>query len=130
MTKTNLSTLIDDLGTLKAVIANLLIEEKALKEALADLAPGNYEGEQFRLSVSVTERDTLDMAAVRDASVAASSLPPTPIRSKSAPCGWRRVPARRWRPEPSRFDDVTIFDRSYLKCVAPANALGGGFSMP
>ena len=66
MTKTNLSTLIDDLGTLKAVIANLLIEEKALKEALADLAPGSYEGEQFRLSVSVTERDTLDMAAVRE----------------------------------------------------------------
>ena len=53
MTKTNLSTIIDDLGALKAVIANLLIEEKALKAALEDLAPGNYEGEQFRLSISV-----------------------------------------------------------------------------
>ena len=66
MTKTNLSTIIDDLGALKAVIANLLIEEKALKAALEDLAPGNYEGEQFRLSISVAERDTLDMAAVRE----------------------------------------------------------------
>jgi hypothetical protein len=63
---TNLSKIIDDLGALKAAIANLEAEEKALKQALADLPAGAYEGEVFRLSISETERETLDMKAVRE----------------------------------------------------------------
>ena len=65
MTKTNLTATIDALGTLKAQIAELQLQEKALKANLADLTPGAYEGEQFRLSISVAERETLDMEAVR-----------------------------------------------------------------
>lgn len=63
--QTNLTKLIDDLGILKAQIAELELQEKALKAALADLAPGAYEGEAFRLSISESERETLDMKAVR-----------------------------------------------------------------
>jgi|SoiMethySBSTD1v2_1073268.scaffolds.fasta_scaffold2495989_1 hypothetical protein len=63
---TNLSKIIDDLGALKARIADLETQEKALKQALADLTPGAYEGEIFRLSVSESERETLDMKAVRE----------------------------------------------------------------
>lgn len=66
MTKTNLTATIDALGTLKAKIAELELQEKELKKALADLDPGAYEGELFRLSISETERDTLDMKAVRE----------------------------------------------------------------
>ena len=63
--QTNLTKLIDDLGILKAQIAALELQEKALKAALGDLAPGAYEGEAFRLSISESERETLDMKAVR-----------------------------------------------------------------
>lgn len=65
MTKTNLTTTIDALGEIKAQIAALEIKEKALKANLADLAPGAYEGELFRVSISQTDRETLDMKAVR-----------------------------------------------------------------
>jgi hypothetical protein len=63
---TNLQKLIDDYGILKARVAELAIAEKALKAALADLGPGAYEGERFRLSVSESTRETLDMDAVRE----------------------------------------------------------------
>jgi len=66
MTKTNLTATIDALGALKAQIADLEIQEKALKKALADVAPGAYEGELFRLSISQSVRCTLDMDAVRE----------------------------------------------------------------
>jgi len=66
MTKTNLTATIDALGALKAQIADLEIQEKALKKALADIAPGAYEGELFRLSISQSVRCTLDMDAVRE----------------------------------------------------------------
>jgi hypothetical protein len=65
-TTTNLAATIDAFGELKAEMAELAIREKALKEALADLAPGAYEGEWFRLSISQSDRETLDMAAVRE----------------------------------------------------------------
>ena len=61
----NLTKISDDLGTLKARIADLETQEKALKQALADLGPGAYEGEIFRLSISESVRATLDMEAVR-----------------------------------------------------------------
>jgi hypothetical protein len=66
MTKTNLTATIDELGEIKAQIADLTAKEKALKDALADLEPGAYEGELFRLSISQSDRDNLDMKAVRE----------------------------------------------------------------
>ena len=63
---TNLQQIIDAYGLLKAELAELNLREKALKEALADLTAGSYEGERFRLSISESERETLDMAAVRE----------------------------------------------------------------
>jgi len=66
MTKSNLVATIDALGELKAQIAALELKEKELKKALGDLEPGAYEGELFRLSISETERETLDMKAVRE----------------------------------------------------------------
>jgi hypothetical protein len=59
MTKTNLTALIDSFGALKAQQAELAIQEKALKAALADLDVGAYEGEQFRLNITAPERETL-----------------------------------------------------------------------
>lgn len=56
---TNLSTTIDALGALKAQIAELEIQEKALKAALSDLSVGNYEGEAYRLSITAPEREKL-----------------------------------------------------------------------
>ena len=40
-------------------------KEDELKAALGDLDVGAYEGELFRLSISETDRETLDMKAVR-----------------------------------------------------------------
>ena len=62
----NLSTIIDELGALKAEIADLQAREKSMKEALGDLEAGSYEGERYRISISVSDRDTLDMTAVRE----------------------------------------------------------------
>lgn len=56
MTKSNLSTLIDQYGQLKAQLAELEEAERALKRELADLEPGAYEGEQYRLTISVSDR--------------------------------------------------------------------------
>ena len=62
---TNITPTIDALGDIKAQIAELQLKEKALKAALDGLAPGAYEGDLFRLSISVADRETLDMDAVR-----------------------------------------------------------------
>lgn len=66
MTDHNTASVIDELGFLKAQIAELELKEKALKAALADLAPGSYEGDLYRVSISISARETLDMAAVRE----------------------------------------------------------------
>lgn len=60
MTKTNLSTTIDGLGEVRAQIADLELQEKALKEALKELEPGAYEGELFRLVITTPERTFRD----------------------------------------------------------------------
>jgi hypothetical protein len=62
----NLIPVIDDLGKLKAQIADLEKQEKALKAQLEHLEPGAYEGRLFRVSISVSDRETLDMEAVRE----------------------------------------------------------------
>jgi hypothetical protein len=66
MTKSNLVATIDALGELKAQIAALQTKEKELKKALGDLKPGAYEGDLFRLTLSQSIRETLDMDAVRE----------------------------------------------------------------
>ena len=66
MTNETMITTIDELGLLKAQIAEMLKAEKALKDRLGDLKPGSYEGNVFRLSVSETTQNRLDMDAVRD----------------------------------------------------------------
>jgi hypothetical protein len=66
MTKSNLTITIDTLGEIKAQIADLLKVEKDIKASLEGLAPGTYAGETFQLSISVADRETLDMEAVRE----------------------------------------------------------------
>jgi hypothetical protein len=61
----NLASTIDRLGIIKAQMAELATEEKALKAVIIDHGPGAYEGDIFRATVSTSERETLDMAAVR-----------------------------------------------------------------
>jgi len=74
---TNLTTLIDQFGALAAQIAELEIQKSAMKAAFADLAVGNYEGEDYRLSVTAPEREKLSdemkarQKAVVDEAVAA-----------------------------------------------------------
>jgi hypothetical protein len=64
--QSNLTSAIDRLGQIKAQIANLETEEKALREVMVEQGPGAYEGELFRVTVSLSERETLDMTAVRE----------------------------------------------------------------
>lgn len=56
---------IDRLGALKAQIAELEAEEAALRDEIIAMGLGPHEGELFRATVSVGERNTLDMDAVR-----------------------------------------------------------------
>jgi len=62
--KTNLS-LVDHLGVVLAQIAELKREGDAIKEMLIKWGVGAYEGDLYRVTVSQSERATLDMAAVR-----------------------------------------------------------------
>lgn len=62
----NLNKVIDELGNIRAQIAELTAKEKAIKESLEGLKPGAYEGDLFRLSISQSVRETLDMKAVRE----------------------------------------------------------------
>jgi len=63
---TNLTETIDTLGDLNAQIAELQTKVKAIKDSLGDLKPGAYEGQLFRLTLSHSIRETLDMDAVRE----------------------------------------------------------------
>jgi hypothetical protein len=62
---TNLGATVDALGTLKARIADLMIQERELKESIADLPEGSYEGKRYRLTIAECTRSGLDMDAVR-----------------------------------------------------------------
>ena len=55
---------IDALGEVKAQIANLEAQEKALRDQIAARGEGAYEGELFRASVSITERESIDWKAI------------------------------------------------------------------
>jgi hypothetical protein len=56
---------VDQLGLIKAEIAQLQEQEKALKEQLIALGDGKHSGNLYDATVSPTSRDTLDMEAVR-----------------------------------------------------------------
>ena len=57
---------VDALGRLLAQIADLEGQAKSLKSFLSGHGAGAYEGELFRATVSESERETLDMKAVRE----------------------------------------------------------------
>lgn len=58
-------TIVDKLGLLKAEIAALQAEEKKLKEQLVKMGVGAHAGNLYDATVTVSERDSLDMEAVR-----------------------------------------------------------------
>jgi hypothetical protein len=62
----NLTSTVDRLGQLKAQMAELAAEEKELKAVLVEHGPGAYDGLMFRATISVADRNTLDMDAVRE----------------------------------------------------------------
>lgn len=64
MTQTNLSSLIDSFGDIKADAANIEQQIDDLKKALADLEKGNYEGERYRLNVIEANVERVDWKAV------------------------------------------------------------------
>lgn len=57
---TNLDTLIDAYGELKAQQGALEKQKKALEKALAELPAGSYESEKYRLTISVAVSDVPD----------------------------------------------------------------------
>jgi hypothetical protein len=61
---TNLTTTIDAFGDLKADIAELELKLQGMKDALAELSKGAYEGERYRLNVIDAEVERVDWKAV------------------------------------------------------------------
>jgi hypothetical protein len=56
---------IDLLGEINAEIAKLEIVKSRLRDKIAKKGAGSYEGELFRATVSVYDKKTLDMKAVK-----------------------------------------------------------------
>tara|TARA_R110000868_G_scaffold114309_6_gene306322 strand:- start:2408 stop:2692 length:285 start_codon:yes stop_codon:yes gene_type:complete len=66
-TSQTLEQMIDELGAIKAQLSNLESKESKLKATITEMiGVGAHEGEMFRVSVSVSQRETLDMEAVRN----------------------------------------------------------------
>lgn len=66
-TEEELSAAIDALGELKAQMAALENAETAIKKRLTKtIGTGAAEGAMFRVTVTVSQRETLDMEAVRN----------------------------------------------------------------
>lgn len=63
--KNDLGALVDRLGELKALIADLCDEEKAIKEQLIDTRLPCVDGCTFRASISTSERVGLDSDKVK-----------------------------------------------------------------
>lgn len=57
--------LVDELGALKAKIADLEKQESALKKQLIASGVTNLEGELFRVTITKSIRESLDMEAVK-----------------------------------------------------------------
>jgi hypothetical protein len=62
----NSKALIDQLGEIKARIADLELQEKELKKAIIEMGTGAHDGDAYRATVVVSDRETLDMEAVRE----------------------------------------------------------------
>lgn len=60
--RSNSTTAIDDLGHIRAQIADLKKKEQALKQSVIELGEGAHEGELFRATVTETKRDVFDVA--------------------------------------------------------------------
>lgn len=60
-----LADIVDELGELKARIADLTKQETKLKTALVESGYAEIDGSLFRATVTWTERATLDSEAVR-----------------------------------------------------------------
>lgn len=60
-----LKAIVDELGTLKAAIADLTEKERELKTIIAGSGYGEIEGELFRATITPSERVTLDSKKVR-----------------------------------------------------------------
>ena len=57
---------IDSLGLIKAQIADLEAQEKVLRDQIAELGAGAYDGDLFRASVSIADRETIDWRAIAE----------------------------------------------------------------
>ena len=57
---------IDALGKIKAQIADLEAQEKALRDHIAALGAGAYDGDLFRASVSIADREIIDWRAIAE----------------------------------------------------------------
>lgn len=57
--------LVDKLGQIKARVAELTADEKLLKDMIIEYGEKEIEGDKFRVTVSTSERNSLDMEAVR-----------------------------------------------------------------
>ena len=67
ITKLTLDQRVDLMGQLKAQMANLDNDYDKLKSLmLEDAGIGAFEGETFRVTITITTRETLDMEAVRN----------------------------------------------------------------
>ena len=65
MAKSNIAQTVDALGEIKARIAELTAHEKKLKAVLIEAGLGAHLGLEYDATVSESERETLDMDAVR-----------------------------------------------------------------
>jgi hypothetical protein len=66
MTNSNISATIDAYAIICAKITELEKQKAAVKKTLDFLDVGAHEGDKFTLTVSESERNTLDMEAVRE----------------------------------------------------------------
>lgn len=65
MSNDYLSAIVDELGTLKAAIAELTEKEKELKTVLAASGYANIDGELYTAAITWSERTTLESEKVR-----------------------------------------------------------------
>jgi len=60
------AAIVDSMGDLRAQIAEMTAQYDAYKAHLVGMGAGAYDGERYRATVSESERETLDMVAVRE----------------------------------------------------------------
>jgi hypothetical protein len=63
---TDLKTIVDELGLIKAQIADLTMTEKLLIKAIKDSGYAEIDGNMYRAAISWTERVTLNSDRVRE----------------------------------------------------------------